>query len=374
MYKKESESLATLIEHCSDRNVVVSFSCGKDSLVALDLANRIGIEKAVFANTSIEFKETLDYLGSLQDFYNIDIVKPSKDFFSYVEYLGLPSRRYRWCCDVLKFGPLANYALKNNLDAFITGLRRDESKRRECYDVLNFNPAIPIPQVNPILDWTSEDIWKYIRKNNLPYNPLYDQFDRVGCWCCPYKTNKEEWEKAMQLNPEGMKKLDKIIRDNAKEVKDGYKKCFIENGWKSWVYPLKKINVGTYFFDGESGSFKIRMTDLNQVDKVNNLIDILGNKYKISGKNITIFIDENNRGEEAQKIKVMIEKSINCVQCSTCLGLCEKGALNVNGNIQVNPDYCENCSKCLIPNGNASLRMMCIGRNYNRNRNTLIPS
>lgn len=372
MYKKESDSLGTLIELCSNKNVAVSFSCGKDSLVVLDLASRIGIEKAVFADTSIEFKETLEYLEYIQDFYNIDVVRSSKDFFSYVKDLGLPSRRYRWCCDVLKFGPLANYAIENKIAAFITGLRRDESRRRECYDILNFNPAIPVPQVNPILDWSDEDIWNYIKEHNLPYNPLYKHFSRVGCFCCPYRSNKDEWKKVRELFPEGMDKLDRTISEKTINVKSGYKQLFKEDGWKSWTYPLKKINVGKYSFDESSNSFKIRINDLNQVEKVKNLIDILDNEYEISNNDFTIFIDENKKGEEFQKIKVMIEKSINCIQCSTCLALCEKGALYVNGNIKVNSELCEKCSECLIANGNTSLRMMCIARNYTRNRNTLI--
>ena len=68
-----------------NKNAVVSFSCGKDSLVVLDLASRIGIKKAVFADTSIEFDETYEYIHVIKDFYDIDIIEPPNDFFNIVE-------------------------------------------------------------------------------------------------------------------------------------------------------------------------------------------------------------------------------------------------------------------------------------------------
>lgn len=105
--EKESFALAELAE-LSKRNVAVSFSGGKDSLVVLDLAQRVGIKKAVFVDTTVEFDETVDYIRSVEDFYGFKIVvlRAPVDFFGMVGHIGVPSRRFRWCCDVFKFGLL----------------------------------------------------------------------------------------------------------------------------------------------------------------------------------------------------------------------------------------------------------------------------
>jgi len=372
--EKESDALRNLTELCSDKNAVVSFSCGKDSLVVLDLASRIGIKKAVFADTSIEFDETYEYIHVIKDFYDIDVIEPPNDFFNMVENLDLPSKRYRWCCDVLKFGPLSKYAEENEVVAYITGLRREESRRRECYDIVNFNPVMQVPQVNPILDWTTKDIWDYIHKYELPYNPLYENFSRVGCWCCPYRS-KEDWRKIEELYPEAFQKLQKVIQNKSNSIKPDYRDLFINFGWSYWVYPLKTLNVGKYEIN--ENIYKIKMNYQSETAKVKQLIKMLDNDYSINGNIIEIVLNEENIKEDIRKIRVIVEKAVNCVQCGSCISLCQKNALYLDTNINVDMNRCDKCSACLIPNGNngnKKLRLMCVGRNYSRNRKTLILS
>lgn len=372
--EKEGTAIRNLTELCSDKNVAVSFSCGKDSLVVMDLASRIGINKAVFADTTIEFPETYDYLKIIKDFYDIEVVKPSKNFFSLVEILDLPSRRYRWCCDVLKFGPLQRYADKNGIVAYITGLRREESKRRECYDLVNFNPSMDVPQVNPILDWSSEDIWNYIKKYELPYNPLYEHFSRVGCWCCPYRSSEKDWRIIKQLYPKLFQEFQSLIEKKSNSVRHEYRDMFKDRGWTGWVYPLKKITVGKFEADEKLNVVKIKLNFVEGKTRIKNLISILDNDYSIKGNSIEIKIDDEKMKEDSKKIKVLVEKAINCIQCGSCLSLCEKRALLITDNITVDTDLCNKCGSCLIPGGNTKLRMMCVGRNYSRNRKTLIMS
>jgi len=145
MLLRESYALAQLAEF-KGKSVAVSFSGGKDSLVALDLAYRIGISKVVFCDTSIEFDETIDYVKFIEQFYGIeiDVVTAPRSFFSMVDHVGIPSRRLRWCCEVFKFGPLAKYAIENRLYGFITGLRKEESNRRANYKEIDDNPLVPV--------------------------------------------------------------------------------------------------------------------------------------------------------------------------------------------------------------------------------------
>ncbi len=361
------------------KNLAVSFSGGKDSLLALDLAERVGIKRAVFSNTSIEFDETVDYVESLNDFYslNIDIVTPPRDFFELIEDLGFPSRRFRWCCEVIKFGPLAKYARENNIDGFVTGLRREESTRRKSYKKIDYNPAIPVPQINPVIDWSESEVWDYIKTYKLPYNPLYDYFNRIGCWCCPYRT-KEEWGKMREIIPEKIKKLEDKLQKYAEKVGIIDKEKFVyQRGWTAWIPPFKKITGGVFYSLKNSSSDWIEVVfsgdGEDQIDKIKNLIWILTDDYEIIGENSNKKIKINLNGHSKRKMKILIEKALNCFKCGACTSLCKRNALYLEDNgISVNRKLCTHCLKCLNAGHKSSIRGACIARNYFRNRTTLI--
>lgn len=129
---------------------------------------------------------------------------------------GPPTRIRRWCCDVLK----KNRAEKGRFA--VSGVRWAESVRRKnsrhLYEApLNAKTLVGFRSaedakgylereptrlgrgqflVNPIIDWTDEDVWEFHSKYKLPYNPLYDMgYKRVGCVGCPMGNNKRELEK-----------------------------------------------------------------------------------------------------------------------------------------------------------------------------------
>ncbi|MBM4144483.1 MAG: phosphoadenylyl-sulfate reductase [Lentisphaerae bacterium] len=88
------------------------------------------------------------------------------------------------CCLVRKVEPL-NRAL-TGLDAWITGLRRDENITRNSTAMVGKDPAHGgILKINPLVDWTSDDVRAYLRKHRIPYNRLLDMgYPSVGCECC----------------------------------------------------------------------------------------------------------------------------------------------------------------------------------------------
>lgn len=369
MRELESTALGTLIEVSSD-NVAVSFSGGKDSLVALDLSVRVGIKKVVFVNTTIEFDETLEYIDLVKDFYDIEleIVSAPVDFFDMISRVGIPSRRFRWCCDVFKFGPLAKYALRHNIDGFITGLRKDESHRRFGYTTMDINPLVPVKQINPIIEWSDNDVWNYIKTYNLPFNPLYNHFSRIGCWCCPYRTARD-WSKIEELFPEKVKKFKRALYSYAEKVNIKDKKQFVEKrGWTAWTIPLRKIYVGGYTIDGSEGK-EVEIVFGNgkeQIDKVIKLLPILTDAYHISGNRLHIQIN----GFNIKKLNTLIEKALNCVGCGACTALCKYNALYIKDSIlNIDSSKCIHCGKCLTTN---ILRGGCIMRNYSERRAALL--
>ncbi len=88
------------------------------------------------------------------------------------------------CCFIRKVEPL-NRALEG-LDAWITGLRRDENVTRNSLSMVEEDKAHGgIVKVNPLADWTSEDVRAYILKHKIPYNRLLERgYTSIGCACC----------------------------------------------------------------------------------------------------------------------------------------------------------------------------------------------
>jgi len=84
---------------------------------------------------------------------------------------------------VAKLGPLVR-AL-GDLDAWITGVRRDQSPTRANAPKLGWDEQHELWKANPLADWSDEDCWAYIRERDLPYNPLHDQgYASIGCMPC----------------------------------------------------------------------------------------------------------------------------------------------------------------------------------------------
>lgn len=364
LMNKEETALVQLAE-ISREKVAVSFSGGKDSLVTLDLAHRVGIRRAVFCDTSVEFEETRNFVKRVEEFYgmNIDVVRAPVTFFNFIKHVGLPSRILRWCCDVFKFGPLSNYAVQENLYGFVTGLRMKESTKRATYMDSDKNPLVPVKQINPILRWTDQDVWEYVKTNSLPINPLYEHFKRIGCWCCPFRTNND-WQIIKRVFPEKANYFENLLSEYADRLNIKDKDAFIrKRGWTAWSSPVSKISVGLYspcqtarekvdlVFSGQSR---------NQIDRIVRLLPVITDDYFIIGNKLRITIKDIDR----RKLNILIEKAINCRGCGACTSLCKTGVLKVdNGSLTIDFTKCSKCQNCL----NASrryLRGSCIIRNY----------
>ncbi|MHA1395972.1 MAG: phosphoadenosine phosphosulfate reductase family protein, partial [Promethearchaeota archaeon] len=253
----------------------VSLSGGKDSLVALDLSYRVGIKKFVFGNTSMVFPKTEEYIRKLEKFYDIEIiqVKPPRIFLDLVDDLGFPSQRLRWCCEVYKFGPLANYVLKEKIKCLITGIRSEESRKRRNYSKISKNPLIPAIQINPILDWSTEEIWDYIKYYKLPYHPLYDMgYNRLGCWMCPFQ-KKEGFKRLQTIFPNLYKALvDSLYRNVKKFGKVGVRDIdnyIKEHAWTKNALPIRNIIGGSIKYEKNKDYSKYIIRCFNKIDFLN---------------------------------------------------------------------------------------------------------
>ena len=87
------------------------------------------------------------------------------------------------CCSIRKIHPLMR-AL-SGVDAWICGLRRDQALTRQSVHVVEWDEQFGIVKINPLWNWSEPQVWDFIRKNEIPYNPLHDKgFLSIGCSCC----------------------------------------------------------------------------------------------------------------------------------------------------------------------------------------------
>ncbi|MCX8184371.1 MAG: phosphoadenosine phosphosulfate reductase family protein [Sulfolobales archaeon] len=188
--------------------LVVSYSGGKDSLVALSVVLKTGLEpRVLFNDTGLELSETTRNIKDVSKFFNLelDYVYSGDFFWRALELFGPPARDYRWCCKVVKLAPIARYYRKNypNGALVVVGQRAYESLQRFKSGYLWRNKWLPqVLNMSPIQEWDQLSEWLYILKHKLPYNSLYTEgFDRLGCYLCP-AANIAEYCLVEKLHPD----------------------------------------------------------------------------------------------------------------------------------------------------------------------------
>ena len=172
--------------------VEVSYSGGKDSDCILELVKMSGIPyRAIYKNTTIDPPGTIKHCKEK----GVEVFAPTINFFDLVKKKGAPTRRARFCCEVLK-----EYKV---LDRAVQGIRRSESvKRAKLYSeptVCRFygSKRNHVEVFLPILEWTDEDVAEFIAESGIKCHPLYydEQGNfhverRLGCIGCPLQSDK----------------------------------------------------------------------------------------------------------------------------------------------------------------------------------------
>ncbi len=183
--------LAFLLETYPER-VVFSSSMGAEDQVITHMLSGLTKDPPIFTlDTGRLFYETYDLAEKTNQRYRIKIraIFPDKGRVEEMVnnkginlfYHSIENRKY--CCQVRKIEPLQR-ALKGNM-VWITGLRREQSPTRQGLHVAHWDAANQIIKVNPLLEWTEEQVWDYISTRDIPYNPLHDQgFPSLGCQPC----------------------------------------------------------------------------------------------------------------------------------------------------------------------------------------------
>ncbi|MGL6132097.1 MAG: phosphoadenosine phosphosulfate reductase family protein, partial [Fusobacteriaceae bacterium] len=230
--------------------IIISVSGGKDSTVTadmcLEIAKRSNKTRVLFGNTSNETHFTYKYV---KDTYgeDLEIASPSEGFFPWVKRNGfVPTRFTRACCSIFKEGNITPYLDNTKKLLQVCGIRRDESAARSKYEQVRKGKwENKLAQQNwnmylPIIDFDDLDVWCYMLSNNTQFNELYEfGMGRVGCTCCPYRSDYE-LKLTEYFLPTYDRNWKKLIGDIF--VEQGFainmnctKQEFIDGAWKAGI-------------------------------------------------------------------------------------------------------------------------------------------
>ena len=177
------------IEHAG--KVVQATSLGAEDMVITDLIARhdIGIALGTL-ETGMLHAETVALIGRIEAHYAVpvEVYRPVNE--SVVHFVKTNGSRAMYdsielrkgCCAIRKLEPLAR--MLKNRSAWVTGMRREQSANRGAVAFSELDDK-GRTKFNPLADWSWADVWHYIDANQVPYNPLHDQFyPSIGCAPC----------------------------------------------------------------------------------------------------------------------------------------------------------------------------------------------
>jgi phosphoadenosine phosphosulfate reductase len=185
------ETIRYFLECCKGK-IAFATSLGAEDQVITDLLIKTDPSIRIFTlDTGRLFNETLELLQltNLKYSINIEVYFPDyqkvekmvADHGINLFYSSVENRKH--CCHIRKVEPLKR-ALKD-VDVWITGIRREQSITRKDNDLVEWDDEYQLVKVCPLLDWTEAQVWDYIKKNNVPYNPLHDKgYPSIGCIPC----------------------------------------------------------------------------------------------------------------------------------------------------------------------------------------------
>ena len=176
-------------------NIAISFS-GAEDVVLIEMAHKLTDNLRVFTLDTVRLHaETYEFVDRVRKHYGIDIevlFPDAKEVQDMVNRKGLFSfyeEGHSECCGIRKVNPLRRKLA--TLDAWVTGQPRDQSPgtRNEVpvfqLDTAFSTDAKPLIKFNPLANWSSKEVWDYIRMSEAPYNRLHEQgFVSIGCQPC----------------------------------------------------------------------------------------------------------------------------------------------------------------------------------------------
>lgn len=390
-----NEDLLTVIEDSTVKRIVkeyekfkdkldifhVAFSGGKDSAVLLDLVKKAlpkGSFVVIFGDTGMEFPDTYEAVAAAKQqceadgtpFYTARSHFDPKDSW---RLFGPPARVLRWCCSVHKSTPqtlkMREITQKDNyIGMDFVGVRAHESLARSKYDYENFGKKQKGQySYNPILEWTSAEIWLYIFINDIRVNEAYKKGNsRAGCLFCPMGGGASDYFRRCAYTQE-IDEYIGYIKDSYEASDSSKAETYITNGgwgarkngrglahnrfrciesenkagisisvlqpstdWKEWIKTLGMLTKNeadyTVRFEGEEIAFKLFETESGYV------VQLPGNIAIERPKFVKLF-------------KQVFRKAAYCSACRVCETNCRNGSIKfLDGKLSITD--CVHCYQC----------------------------
>lgn len=189
---KTPETIIQEVVQIFGKKIALSSSMGAEDQVLTDMLIKIDPNARIFTlDTGRLFPETYDLIDRTSKKYKTKIEVMFPDYKQVEEmvnskginlfYESVENRKL--CCHIRKIEPLKR-AFKT-LDAWICGLRASQSVTRTNIHVIEWDENNGLVKVNPLAHWSETDVWDYIKKHKVPYNPLHDKgYPSIGCLPC----------------------------------------------------------------------------------------------------------------------------------------------------------------------------------------------
>jgi phosphoadenosine phosphosulfate reductase len=175
-------------------------SLGAEDQVITDIIAKIDKSTKIFTlDTGRIFPETYQTLHETNQKYGIkvEVYFPNSEKVERMVnekginlfYESVENRKM--CCHIRKIEPLQR--AMTDVDAWVTGIRREQSVTRILTDIVELDAGTGKLKVNPLVNWTEEDVWNYINENEVPYNELHKKgFPSIGCQPCTRAVSEGE--------------------------------------------------------------------------------------------------------------------------------------------------------------------------------------
>jgi phosphoadenosine phosphosulfate reductase len=346
----------------------VAYSGGKDSAVLLDLVKKALPQDSfvvIFGDTGMEFPDTYEA---------VDIEKKkceaegipfyiAKSHFEPEEswkLFGPPARVLRWCCSVHKSTPqtlkMREITGKDNYVGLdFVGVRAAESVARSKYNYENFGKKQKGQYShNPVLEWTSAEIWLYIFINNLDINKAYKKGNsRVGCLFCPMGGGRGDFFQLTSYPNEVEGYIDMIKSMNERNAGDDKSlRSYVSNGGWNARKNGRDLTINEQHYLDEVVDGKIIITVTKPKAKWQEWIKTLGKisfEYSIADTidGYQIICDATVARQypsEFKRFKQVFKKSAYCVGCRVCETNCKNGCISFSGGFKIT--NCITCGQC----------------------------
>jgi len=196
----------------------LAFSGGKDSIVLYELAQLAEVKFDAHFHVTVDPPELVKFIR--EKFPNVIHDRPEKTMWQIIPaHLMPPTRIVRYCCEELK-------ERGGDGRIVLTGVRADESNKRRTWRHINPCSKRGKTLIHPILWWSEDDVWNFIKERRLSYCSLYNEgFRRIGCVGCPMAgpdTQRREFARWPKIRMAYIHAFERMLKERRGHGKGNY--------------------------------------------------------------------------------------------------------------------------------------------------------